>query len=64
MGRLTDMFDGLFTGSGPGSDSSSDSHAWTEAFGTACPMQIPSEADYGENASHSYVETTYWRDDD
>lgn len=63
MGRLTDMFNDFFTDSGPGSDGS-DLHDWTDAFGTACPMQVPSEADYGETASHPFVDTCYWRDDD
>ena len=64
MGRLTDFFSDHFSSASSSDNSGSESHDWTDAFGTACPMQGPSEADYGETANHPFVDTSYWRDDD
>jgi hypothetical protein len=56
--RETGLFDDFFSDSGGGT------HDWSDAWGTACLNQIPSESDFGDLATHDYVDTCYWRGDD
>lgn len=61
MDQIDDVF-GEPTSSG--GTCSSESHDWSDGWGTVCAYQVPAEMSYGDSAASCFTDSTYWRADD
>ena len=63
MDRQGELFDEPTSSSG---SCSSESHDWTDGWGTVCDYQVPSEISYvfTDSTASDFTEVSYWRGED